>query len=192
MDVDSRQKPAELVYHARGKRRSALVQPMRDPVQKHGVKSGITEHDFQAALGGRILVKDGIDLFPYDVKHAFSRYYLVDSSGCPGDAALSKNDLQSGKEGSDPFQQLWLRMGPIELGERVLQLEAHHEPDRQCDQQYLRGHQRFQYVAAWLLLRLAAVPKIEKDKIEPHSQQGNQLKHLLTHLSMIGSDSIFL
>jgi hypothetical protein len=70
MNVDSCHEPAELIYHPGSQPQVPLVQPMGKTVQKNCVKSGVTEHNLEAALRGRILVQDRIDLFPDRLKHS--------------------------------------------------------------------------------------------------------------------------
>jgi hypothetical protein len=69
MDIDAGKEPRQLVHHARCQRRFAQVQPVRHAMQENGMKSRIAQHDFQTALRCRILMQDGIDLFPDSLKH---------------------------------------------------------------------------------------------------------------------------
>jgi hypothetical protein len=45
------------------------VQPVSRAMQQDGMEAGITEEDLHRAFGGRIPVKNGIDLFPNGPKH---------------------------------------------------------------------------------------------------------------------------
>jgi hypothetical protein len=70
MDLDSRKETADLRDDTRQNRYAGFAKTMRKPVREDGVNSGVTEEDFEGALGSRILSKDRLDLFPERLEHA--------------------------------------------------------------------------------------------------------------------------
>jgi hypothetical protein len=72
MNLDARQKPAELRNNPRQQRHFPLVQPVGDPVQQDSVQTGVAEDNLERALSGRIPLEYGIDLLFYRAKHRAS------------------------------------------------------------------------------------------------------------------------
>jgi hypothetical protein len=69
MDLDPSDTSIELRKDSRQQREAIGVQPVSRAMQQDGMKAGVTEKDFQRALGGWITVEDGFDLFPDGPKH---------------------------------------------------------------------------------------------------------------------------
>jgi hypothetical protein len=69
MDLNTCDASIELRQYPGQQREARPVHPVRGAMQQNGMKAGVTEEDFQDALGGWIPVENGIDLFPYHPKH---------------------------------------------------------------------------------------------------------------------------
>src|ERR1700733_2707601 len=69
MDLNPGDSSIELRNNPRHQRKARGVHAMSRAVQQDGMKAGVTEEDLERALGGRIAMENGIDLFPDGLKH---------------------------------------------------------------------------------------------------------------------------
>ena len=60
---------------------SAPVKLVRQAVEQNRVETRVTEEDLDDAPGGRVLAKDGVDLFPDGSKHPAS--IMTQGRACP-------------------------------------------------------------------------------------------------------------
>ena len=77
VDLDARQKAADLRDHARHQRHPPAIQPVRQAVQQDGVEAGVAEEDLDHALGGRVFPENGVDLFPDGSQHAIHALAVI-------------------------------------------------------------------------------------------------------------------
>src|SRR5579862_339955 len=72
MDLDSGEEAAGLGDHSRNERDAPAIEPMGEAMSQNGVEAGVTEKDFNDALGRRVFPENGVDLFPDGAKHQWA------------------------------------------------------------------------------------------------------------------------
>ena len=69
MNLDSSQAPVNLGKNPCQQHEARLMHPVGGAMQQDGVEAGITEEDFDRALGRRITTENGIDLLADRSEH---------------------------------------------------------------------------------------------------------------------------
>jgi hypothetical protein len=62
VNFNARQQPSKVGHETSHDVQTLLVQTVRQTMEENSVQTGVTEQDFQAALGGRIFPLDGLNV----------------------------------------------------------------------------------------------------------------------------------
>ncbi len=74
VNLDACEQSAGLGNDPRYQRQAEAMQPVGETVQQDSVKPRVTENDLKDALGGRVLTKDRLNLFPNNRDHCALHY----------------------------------------------------------------------------------------------------------------------